>query len=73
MEVALGIRVFFLLTGFGLAVIGGINIVAYLNLLAIGYSFIDYLLFIKDRVECYLLLIGFLIICISIYFRGIGE
>lgn len=67
---SMSIRIFFFLTGFGLAVIGGINMIAYINLLATGYSLIEYLLFIKGRAECYLFPMGFLIICISIYFRG---
>lgn len=66
-------RIFLLLTGFGLAVLGGISTIAYLNLLTTGYTALDYLHFIKGRVECYLFLIGMLIICLSIYYPGKEE
>lgn len=57
-----------LLTGFGLAVSGGISLIAYLNLLTAGYIFKEYVMFISSRIECYLLPIGILIIWVSIYF-----
>jgi hypothetical protein len=60
-------RAFLLLTGFGLAVIGGISAVAYLNLLTTGYEMVDYLRFILKRFECYLLPIGIIVIWGSIY------
>ena len=61
------IRFFFFLIGFGLAVSGGITTIAYLNLLTIGYSFIEYLQFMIKRVECLLLPFGIMIIWGSIY------
>ncbi|MGG7618539.1 hypothetical protein [Bacillus coreaensis] len=66
-------RIFLLLTGFGLAVLGGISTVAYLNLLTTGYTIMDYLEFIKGRIECYLFLVGMLMIWLSIYFPGKEE
>lgn len=60
-------RAFLLLVGFGLAVSGGVSAIAYLNLLATGQTFKEYLLFISTRPECYLLPAGVLIIWISIY------
>jgi len=60
-------RFFLLFIGFGLAVIGGISIIAYLNLVTAGYSFIDYLKFIVIRVEFHLFIIGFIMIAVSIY------
>ncbi|NSL51470.1 hypothetical protein [Calidifontibacillus erzurumensis] len=60
-------RLFIFLTGFGLAVAGGVTIIGYLNLIPIGYSFTDYLLFISKKIECYLLIIGLLFIYFSIY------
>lgn len=61
-------RFFILLVGFGLASIGGVSIIAYLNLITAGYTFIYYLQFIVLRVEFHLFLIGFIMILISIYF-----
>lgn len=61
-------RALLLLTGFTLAVSGGVSSIAYLNLLATGHDFIDYLLYITKRIECYLLAVGILIIWFSIYF-----
>ncbi len=60
-------RFFILLLGFGLAVAGGVSILAYLNLLAAGYDFSTYLQFIVRRIEFYFLLIGAAIIWGSIY------
>lgn len=61
-------RMFLLFIGFGIAVIGGISTIAYLNLLTTGHSFKDYLFFITGRIECYLLPAGLLVIWSTIYF-----
>ncbi|WP_246140907.1 hypothetical protein [Bacillus marasmi] len=61
-------RAFFLFIGFGLAVSGGTTSIMYLNLLPVGFTFLEYLHFISHRLECYLLPIGIIIIWISIYF-----
>ncbi|PLR80946.1 hypothetical protein CVD25_06035 [Bacillus canaveralius] len=61
-------RLFLLLTGFGLAVSGGVSLIIYLNLLATGLNLTDYLSFVSTRFECYLLLIGIIIISVSIYY-----
>jgi hypothetical protein len=60
-------RFFLLLIGFGLAVSGGISIIAYLNYVTAGYTFIYYLKFIGLRVEFHLFLIGIIMIISSIY------
>ena len=60
-------RVFLFLIGFGLLIIGSTYIIMYLNLLAIGYSFIDYLLFIITKIECLLSIIGIILIGVSLY------
>lgn len=60
-------RALFLLVGFTLAVSGGVSTIAYLNLLATGNDFIDYILYITTRFECYLLAVGIFIIWFSIY------
>ncbi len=61
------IRLFLFLLGFGLAVAGGVTVIAYLNVMAMGLSFLDYLLYISNRMECYLLIVGIILITISIY------
>jgi hypothetical protein len=61
------LRFFLLLLGFGLAVSGGVSIIAYLNILTTGVLFIEYLMFISTKVECYLLPIGITVIWLSIY------
>ena len=60
-------RVFLFLIGFGLLIIGSTYIIMYLNLLAIGYSFIDYLLFIITKIECLLSIIGIILMGVSLY------
>lgn len=60
-------RMFVLFIGFGLAVSGGVSLIIYLNLLTTGMTFSDYILFVSTRVECYLFLLGILIITLSIY------
>lgn len=56
---------FFIFTGFGLAVAGGVSIIAFLNLLTIGYTYEQFLLFFIHRVEFYLLLAGVLLMTIT--------
>lgn len=63
-------RIFFFLLGFGLAVIGSTYIVGYLNLLTMGYSFFEYLIFIFKRGECIIAVIGFLLITGAIFKGG---
>ncbi|WP_332689235.1 hypothetical protein [Halalkalibacter lacteus] len=62
------IRLFFVMVGFTLAVVGGVSILAYLNLLIAGYQFSAYLLFLIERIEFYLFLIGVAMIIISMTF-----
>lgn len=54
------------LIGFGLAVAGGVTIISYMNFLPAGISWIEYLIFIRGRIECYFFPIGLLLIFISI-------
>ncbi len=56
---------FTFLVGFGLALIGLLYIVTYLNLLTIGYNFFEYVKFIISRIECWNLVIGFSFIYMS--------
>ncbi len=61
-------RGFFLLLGFAMAVAGGISVIAYLNLLAIGYDFGEYLAFLFRQIEVYFLPFGLLVITASIFY-----
>ncbi|SDZ00898.1 hypothetical protein SAMN05421736_10565 [Evansella caseinilytica] len=57
-----------LFIGFGLAVVGGVSLVAYLNLLTVGYTLADYGLFLLFRVELYVFFLGLVIVWSMIYF-----
>lgn len=61
----MGIILLFLI-GFGLAVSGGVTIISYMNFLPAGITWLEYFLFIKTRVECYFLPIGFIMMIIAI-------
>ncbi len=54
------------LIGFGLAVSGGVTIIAYMNFLPAGITWLELFNFIKMRVECYFLPVGLLFIIIAI-------
>jgi len=60
--------IFVFLIGFGFAVSGGVTIIAYMNLLPAGFGWMDYLLFLKTRPECYLFPIGIVMISIATLF-----
>lgn len=64
------VREFFFLIGFGLMVIGFTYIITYMNLMSMGYSFLDYTKFIFSRIECLFSIIGFLIVSIIIFTKG---
>ena len=64
------LRIIIFIIGILLVVIGLTNIILYLNLISIGYSFHDYVNFIIRKIECLCLLIGLIIIYLSIF---IGE
>ncbi|UCZ55346.1 hypothetical protein LGQ02_14015 [Bacillus shivajii] len=61
------VRFLFLFIGFGLAVTGGVSLVAYLNLLTVGYSVVEYFLFLIGRIEFYIFIIGLLIVWGMLY------
>lgn len=63
-------RLFIFLIGFGFTVIGFVYIISYLNLLSIGYNFLDYVQFIIKRLECLYALLGILIMIFDIYLLG---
>ena len=64
------LRIFFFLFGFGLMVVGFTYIILYLNLLSIGYNFLEYVNFIFSRVECYFVFIGLIILILSLFIKG---
>ena len=66
-------RMFFFLLGFGMSVIGFLYMVLYLNLLTMGYTIIEYIGFILKRSECIFGFIGFLIVTITIFYKGENE
>ncbi|KRG10864.1 hypothetical protein [Lederbergia galactosidilytica] len=55
-------RVILFLTGFCLAVSGGVSLIGYLNLMTMGNSWIDYISFVVKRPESYLLPLGVFLI-----------
>lgn len=61
-------RMFCLLVGFGFTISGGVSMIMYLNLLTTGYSYKEYTQFLMTRMECYLFIVGLLLIAIAIYF-----
>lgn len=63
-------RIFFFLFGFGLMTLGFVYLILYLNLINTGYNFSDYVNFIIRRVECYYVIIGFVILNLSLYLKG---
>ena len=63
-------RIFFFLFGFGIMTVGFIYTILYLNILNIGYNFSNYVNFIIRRFECYLIVIGFIIMNLSMYIKG---
>ena len=64
------IRAFFFLVGFGLMVIGCSFIILYINLMSMGYNFLNYVNFIIRRIECYYSIIGLIIMILSITIKG---
>lgn len=67
------IRISFFLSGFGLAVIGSVYIICYLNLLSIGYNLLEYVNFIIRKIECLFLPIGFIMMFICVYVPRGGK
>ena len=67
------IRFFLFLLGFGLTTIGFVYIICYLNLLTIGYNFMDFVNFIIRRIECLNAIFGIIIMYLSITIGGKNE
>lgn len=64
----MAIRLVVFLTGFGLSILGGVSCIMYLNLLTAGFTVEEYIRFISERAECYLLAAGIVMMTIAIYF-----
>ena len=59
-------RYFLLMLGIILSSIGLTYIIIYLNLLLIGFSFIDYLEYVFTKIECLLFFVGYILLIILI-------
>ncbi|MFD1850938.1 hypothetical protein [Oceanobacillus bengalensis] len=59
--------IFTFLIGFGLAVIGGVTLIAYLNFLPAGLSWGDYFIYTTGRIECYFFPVGLVIMALVLY------
>lgn len=66
-------RIFLFLLGFGLTTVGFVYIISYLNLISIGYNFLEYVNFIIRRIECLNALFGIAIMILSITVGGKNE
>lgn len=66
-------RIFLFLLGFGLTTVGFVYIISYLNLISIGYNFLEYVNFIIRRIECLNALFGIAIMTLSITLGGKNE
>ena len=64
------VRVFLFLTGFGLTVIGCVYIISYLNLLTIGYNFLEYVNFISRQLECLYFILGIILMLLTLFITG---
>ena len=67
------LKIFLFLIGFGLTTIGFVYIISYLNLLYIGYNFLEYVNFIIRRIECLNALLGIMLMIIAIFIGGKNE
>ena len=63
-------RITFFLIGFGFSVIGFAFIISYLNLIPLGYNFLEYVNFISRKAECLVGPIGLIITFLSIFIPG---
>ena len=66
----MSLRFLIFLFGFGLTVIGLSYIIIYLNLLSLGYNFLEYVNFIIRRIECLNLIFGIILMSISMFIKG---
>lgn len=64
------IRITIFLIGFGFSVIGFVFIISYLNLIPLGYNFLEYVNFIVRKGECLIGFIGLSMTFLAIYMPG---
>lgn len=64
------IRITIFLLGFGFSVIGFIFIISYLNLIPLGYNFLEYVNFIIRKSECLIGPVGLIMTFLAIYTKG---
>lgn len=62
-------RIFLFLIGFGMMVIGLVNIIIYMNFMVVGYSFKEYVNFIIRSSEFIFVVVGFIIINLCIFVK----
>ncbi len=63
------IRLFFFLIGFCLLVVGFTDLVLYLNLLTMGYTFLEFLKFVLVGYPGILISLGFVLVLLTIFKR----
>lgn len=66
----LSLRFLIFLFGFGLTVIGLSYIIIYLNLLSLGYNFLEYVNFIIRRIECLNFIFGVILMSLVMFIKG---
>ena len=63
-------RLFIFLIGFGFSIIGFVYIISYLNLLSLGYNFLEYVKFIISKPICLIGPIGIITVFCTIFIGG---
>lgn len=63
-------RIFFFLVGYVLMVMGFSYIIIYINLLSFGFTIREYFEYILVRYECWMVIIGFIIIMLTLFRKG---
>lgn len=59
--------IFWFLIGFGLSVSGGVTLIAYMNFLPAGITWVEYFIFVKSRIECYFFPLGMILMAVALY------
>lgn len=66
-------RIMLFILGLIMSSMGLSYIIMYLNLLVIGYSFIDYLIYIFTKLECIIFFVGYILLLLSIVIKRRKE
>ena len=64
------IRIFFFLFGISLMIYSFSYLIICLNVINIGYNFLDYVNFIGSRFSAYLWIVGFIIVILTFFIKG---